>query len=93
VAGLYPYSGSDTMHLSISEPLDVIKWGYRFLYLLLFVSLMVVMGYWQSSVTIPFLGAVLALLLPLIFSREELLSEEGEIAESIECTEVYIDTQ
>ena len=66
------------MHLSISEPVDILRWAYRLLYVLLFVSLMVVMGQWNNPITIPFLGAVLALLFPLLFSRKELLNIEEE---------------
>ncbi len=66
------------MHLSITGPLEVLKWAYRLLYLELFISLMIVMGYWQHPVTIPFLGAVMALLFPLVFSRKELLQIEEE---------------
>ena len=66
------------MCLSISEPLTLLKWGYRALYVLLFISLMVVMGYWHTIITYTFLGSVLALLLPIIFSREVFFGGDEE---------------
>lgn len=59
-------------------PLTLIRWGYRSLYVLLFISCMVVMGYWHVPITLPFLGSVFALILPLLFSKHELFSQEEE---------------
>jgi len=56
------------------DPLKLIRHAYNLLYVLLFISLFVVMGYWEVPSTIPFLGAILALLLPVLFSRKELFS-------------------
>ena len=50
------------MHNSIDRPLVILRWGHRALYVLLFISLMVVMGYWYLPFTFAFLGAVGALL-------------------------------
>lgn len=59
------------MCLSNDEPpLDIIKWGDRLLYLILFISCMVVMGYWHVPMTYAFLGAVFALILPMLFYKD-----------------------
>ena len=62
----------------LDDPLNILKWGYRALYVLLFISLIVVMGYWHTIITYTFLGAVLALLLPVIFSREVFFGEDSD---------------
>ena len=64
------------MRIQINEPIDVLTWGYRLLYVLLFILLMVMMGYWQLPFTIWYFGAILALLFPLLVSRKELLTVE-----------------
>ena len=46
----------------------VIRWGVRSLFVLLFISCMVVMGRWHEPITIAFLGSVFALILPVIFT-------------------------
>lgn len=56
------------MCVSSEEPIKLIKWGVRSLYVLLFISCMVVMGKWHLPTTIPFLGSVFALILPVLFS-------------------------
>ena len=48
-------------------PLTVLRWANRALYLLLFVSLIVVMGYWHISITYTFLGSVFCLIMPTLF--------------------------
>ena len=50
------------MCVSNVEKIDLIKWAGRLLYLEIFISLMVVMGYWHIPLTFAFLGAVGALL-------------------------------
>ena len=50
------------MCLSNSEPLVIIKWAGRCLYLELFIACMVCMGYWHLPFTFAFLGAVGSLL-------------------------------
>ena len=50
------------MHDPTNEPLVILKWGKRALYALLFISLMVVMGYWHAPFTFAFLGAIGSLL-------------------------------
>jgi len=40
--------------------------------------MIVVMGYWHLPFTLPFIGAVLSLILPLLFSKKELLSLDKE---------------
>ena len=59
------------MHHSNDRPLELIKWGERSLYVLLFISCMVVMGYWHVPITYTFLGAVFCLILPVLFYKEE----------------------
>ena len=48
-------------------PLTVIKWANRALYLLMFISLMIVMNQWQFTITYTFLGSVLCLIMPILF--------------------------
>ena len=50
------------------QAIIVIRWGVRSLFVLLFISCMVVMGRWQLPITIAFLGSVFALILPVIFT-------------------------
>jgi len=66
------------MRLPNDEALAVIKWAYRALYLMLFISCMVVMGYWHVSITFTFLGSVFALIFPILFSKKELFQESSD---------------
>lgn len=50
------------------QAIIVIRWGVRSLYVLLFLSCMVVMGRWHLPISIAFLGSVFALILPVLFS-------------------------
>ncbi len=71
------------MHHSNDEPLEILKWAGRLLYLALFISCMVVMGYWHLPFTFPFLGAVGALLyVGFIWKNKEEAEEEREVAET-----------
>jgi len=65
-----------------NEALEIFKWGDRLLYLMLFISCMVVMGYWHVPITYTFLGAVICLILPLLFSKEDEEKEERAIISS-----------
>jgi len=67
----------DTNDEMIIEAKRLLKWGYRSLYLLLFISCMVIMGYEYVAFTLPFLGSIFACLFPLIFSKKELLPKEA----------------
>lgn len=49
------------------EPEIAIKWGERLLYVVLFISLLVVFGRFDRIVTYTFLGSVLCLILPVLF--------------------------
>jgi len=86
VEHLYPDLWGYPMHSADTEPLDpqiLLRWGYRFLWVLLFLSCMVVMGKFHHIITFCFLGASFLLLLPVIFSQDELLNlEEGENTET-----------
>ena len=53
---------------SPDRPIEVLRWGRRSLYVLLFISCMVVMGRWHLPISIAFLGSVFALILPVLFS-------------------------
>ena len=66
------------MHDPDARPVVLITWGTRFLWVELFISLIVVMGYFHTIYTYLFLGAVLCLLLPQLFYKEE-----GEVVETI----------
>lgn len=50
------------------QAITVIRWGRRSLYVLLFLSCMVVMGRWTLPITYTFLGSVFSLILPVLFS-------------------------
>ena len=64
---------------SDGQALAVIRWGVRSLYVLLFISCMVVMGRWHQPITIAFLGSVFALILPVLFTfNDEDLEERAE---------------
>ena len=47
---------------SLDGPLTAIRWGRRLLFLTLFVSCMIVLNLWHLPTTLPFLGAVIALI-------------------------------
>ena len=66
---------------SIFEPLDIIKWGDRFLYVLLFISLMVVMGYFHTIITFTFLGSVMVMFYIALIWRNYVI-EKQEIAKT-----------
>ena len=71
MAGYHSSSWGDTMHDSIDRPLEIIRWAYRLLYVLLFISLMVVMGYWHTIITFTFLASVLVPILLCFSSKKE----------------------
>ena len=62
-------------------PLTLLKWGYRLLWVLLFISFMVVMGQWHTIITYTFLGSAVALLFPILFSRKVF-----EMRENVKCS-------
>ena len=64
------------MRLSISEPLTLIKWGDRFLWVLLFISLIVVMGYFYTIITFTFLGSVMALFYIALIWRNYIIEKQ-----------------
>ncbi len=41
---------------------QMIKWGVRSLYFVMFISCMIVLNLWHLPLTLPFLGAILALI-------------------------------
>ena len=69
------------MHDAISEPLDIIRWGDRFLWVLLFISLMVVMGYFHTIITFTFLGSIMSLFYIALIWRNYVI-EKQEIAKT-----------
>ena len=67
------------MHFSTSEPIDVLKWGYRLLYLQLFIFAIMSMFYFDNPITLPYLGAILCLLyVALIWKRHPEEEEKKE---------------
>ena len=59
VAYLHPDIWGYHMCVSDVEQIEtLIKWAGRLLYLEIFISLMVVMGYWHLPFTFAFIGAV-----------------------------------
>ena len=59
-----------------NEPLTLIKWGDRFLWVLLFISLMVVMGYWHTIITFTFLGSVMVLFYIALIWRNYIIEKQ-----------------
>ena len=80
MAYLHSHTGDHYLHVSNDKALEIFKWGNRALYLMLFLSCMVVMGYWHVPITFTFLGAVFALILPLLFYKEEETEESDLLA-------------
>ena len=65
--------------LEIEEAM-LFKWGSKLLYVLLFISCMVAMGYWHLPTTFPFLAAVFCFIFPQLFrKKEEIESDETNI--------------
>ena len=86
MAGDHSSARGDTMHDPTDrpvEPLEIIKWSFRLLYVLLFISSMVVMGQWHTIITYTFLGSALALLFPILFSRKTFESLETDVHKCI----------
>ena len=69
------------MYWSNVEPLTLITWGDRFLYLELFIALIVVMGYWHTIITFTFLGSIMALFYIAVIWRNYVI-EKQEIAKT-----------
>jgi len=60
-------------------PQEIIKWGRRTLYLVLFISLMMVYGSLDKPITYTFLGSIICLILPVLFLlKDENWTEEDE---------------
>lgn len=59
-----------------SEPLTLIKWGDRFLWVLLFISLMVVMGYFHTIITFTFLGSIMVLFYIALIWRNYIIEKQ-----------------
>ena len=64
-----------------NEPLTLIKWGDRFLWGLLFISFMVVMGYWHTIITFTFLGSIMSMFYIAVIWRNYVI-EKQEIAKT-----------
>ena len=57
----------------------MIRWGTRLLYVMLFISFLVACGYWGVLITYLFLGAIVCLVLPVLFFLNDDLEEiEGD---------------
>jgi len=71
------------MRFQISEPIDVLRWGYRLLYLQVFIFVIMSMFYFDSPVTFAYLGAILSLFyVARIWKDYTGEKEEGEVSES-----------
>jgi hypothetical protein len=67
------------VRVSAMGPEEVIKWGRRLIYVVLFIALVIVYGSFHLPYTYTFLGAVLCLVFTLLFFlKEENWTEEGE---------------
>jgi Ca2+/Na+ antiporter len=49
------------VHVPTGEPIELIKWGYRLLYLQVFIFVIMSMFYFDNPVTFAYLGAILSL--------------------------------
>ena len=78
-------AGGGPINLSI-HPLgveEILKWGYRLLYLQLFIFAIMSMFYFSNPVTLAYLGAILSLFyIARIWKDYTGEKEEGEIPES-----------
>jgi Ca2+/Na+ antiporter len=77
--------GGGPIHLSVSplEVEDILKWGYRLLYLQLFIFVIMSMFYFDNLVTFAYLGAILSLFyVAMVWKRYTGEKEEGEVPES-----------
>jgi len=64
----------------------ILTWGIRLLYVQIFLSLMIVLNLWEYPITLPFIGAVLALTLTAlsVVTNEEAWEEyEDQYTEDI----------
>ena len=66
------------MRFSAMGPDDVIKWGRRVLYVVLFISLLVVYGSFDNPITYTFLGSIVCLIIPVLFLLKDENWEEEE---------------
>ena len=81
------------MHAADDKQVEqVLTWAYRSLYVLLFISLVVVMGYWRLTITYTFLASVICLLLPLLFSKDILFKTEERDTNDADCSFNRIET-
>ena len=69
------------MRHSIFEPLTLITWGDRFVWVALFISLIVVMGYWHTIITFTFLGSIMTLFYLALIWRNYVIAKQ-EIAKT-----------
>lgn len=65
------------MRIPVMGPMTAIRWGRRLIYLVLFISFLVIYGHWDNPLTYTFLGSIVCLLIPLLFMlRDENWQEE-----------------
>jgi len=84
VAHHHPVLGGGPINLSI-HPLgveEIIKWGYRLLYLQVFIFAIMSMFYFDRIVTFAYLGAILSLFYVARIWKDYTAEEEGEIPET-----------
>jgi len=60
-------------------PQTVIQWGRRLLYVMLFISFVMVYGSWDKPWTYTFLGSILCLIIPLLFFLQDDKWEEEDV--------------
>lgn len=61
----------------------LLLWGYRLLWPMLYIGFIVPMGYLTFPTTIPFYGALLCAILPILFSKKELFTIEEDKPKTI----------
>ena len=58
---------------------QIIRWSIRALWLLLFLVLMLPMGYWGKPWTLYYVAGMVCLILPMLFSKKELLDFDKSV--------------
>jgi len=83
----YSNRGYYRINSRFDEPEIILRWGYRLLYLEMFLFLLVSMFYWDYPQTLPFAGAILAFFYVAQIWKNAQLEDEGEIPETIDSTD------
>ena len=76
--------GSFDLRLSAMGPQTVIRWGRRLIYVVLFISFLIVYGNFHNPITFTFLGSIVCLIIPVLFLlKDENWTEDDGPEESV----------